>query len=250
LEKNVKNEHTLTLRQIAEPTCPLSSTAACPFTLPGKASNSFSMPAILYYITKAKMLHKMNFTSELVAIQSDVDGYLEAARVRIKDAARDIYLNESELSPTSEPKKDKSSKIQNLLLGRLLEEPSSIYESYGTGSVKINASAAKKNVTVPTYLFQRFNDIIGLKSATITYINQTMKEMTKTLHQQGYCDEVGKGLTGPPSNSSWARKLHNKMIVKLLEMHLSKDCREGLLDLEMVRDFEIEILYQRGELVK
>ena len=40
------------------------------------------------------------------------------------------------------------------------------------------------------------------------------------------------------------------MIIKLLEMDLSKDCREGLLDLSMERNFEIEILYQRGELIK
>jgi hypothetical protein len=243
----VNTDNTLTLRDIADPRCSLSSTAACPFTLPNKASNSYSMPTIFYYITKAKILHKMKFKTEVEALESNVDGHLEATRVKLKSAARDIYLKDSELKSE---KKDKSSKIQNLLLGRILEETSSVCDTYGTGSVKINASAAKKNVTVPTYLFQRFNELIGSESATITYINQTMKEMSKTLHEAGYCDELGRNLIGPPSNSSWARKLHNKMIIKLLEMDLSKDCREGLLDLSMERNFEIEILYQRGELIK
>lgn len=234
----------LTLRSIAEPTSPLSSTIALPFTLPGKGSNSFSMPAILYYITKAKTLQKLGIDDESEAQNSNIDGYLEATRVKIKDTARDVY---SQIVSESGGKRDKSVRIQNVLLGRLLEESSSSVEAYGTGSIDINATAAKKNITIPNYLYERYCSMIGSKMATVAYINQTMLSIKVALEEGGFVN--GKSVIGPPSNSSWARKLHNQMILKLVEMHLSVEVREGLLDIKMCRDVKLEILYQKRQLV-
>lgn len=241
-----KNE-LLTLRRLGEATSPLSSTIALPFTLPGKGSNSFSMPAILYYLTKAKTLQKLGITDESEALDSHIDGYLEATRVKIKDTARDVY---AKLQGNGGAKRDKSVRIQNVLLGKLLDETSSTVEGYSSGSIDINATAAKKNITIPCYLYERYCNMIGSKMATVAYINQTMRSITETLKDEGFMDTDGKTVIGPPSNSSWARKLHNKMIIKLVEMNLSQEVREGLLDIKMCRDVKLEILYQKRQLVE
>ena len=89
--------------------------------------------------------------------------------------------------------------------------------------------------------------MIGSKMATVAYINQTMLSIKVALEEGGFVN--GKSVIGPPSNSSWARKLHDQMILKLVEMHLSVEVREGLLDIKMCRDVKLEILYQKRQLV-
>lgn len=237
----------LTLNKIGEATSPLSSTIALPFTLPGRGSNSFSMPAILYYLAKARTLQKLGISDESEALNSHIDGYLEATRVMIKDTAREVY---AKLEISSGGKRDKSVRIQNVLLGKLLDETSTAVNEYSTGSIDINATAAQKNITIPNYLYERYCNMIGSKMATISYINQTMREITETLRREGFIETNGKTVIGPPSNSSWARKLHNKMIIKLVEMSLSKEVRNGLLDINMCRDVKLEILYQKHLLVE
>lgn len=220
----------ITLRDIAETDSPVRST----ISLNGTNAISFSFPTILLYALKAKELSNLGQVTE-----KENDAVSAKVMQTIKTRGKKAYT----ASITSPDGKKVSAAVQssllNLVLGDTEDENLELSEN---PAISINATRAKKNVTIPHYLMAHLTRCLGNEKAARRFIHETMFEIKLSLIENGGVNSRGK-LIGDAAKTSWARKLHNHVILYLIEMSDIKETHKSpsIFDVKMIHEEKHEV---------
>lgn len=248
--KETPRAQTLSMKDLCSPTGSMSSTLALPVSMPGMTGGhkTFSIPPFFYYAEKARLLAQHGYESEEQADKDKFDVHQHVLR-EIRDIARKVYssilverIDASELSGYV------SGLIQHALLTHMLQD-GIFYAGMPKDpqrSISMNATRAKKNITIPSYLMERLIRLYG--TGVSSQINEIALNIKKELDNANMLDDKGV-ILGAAGNSSWARKVHNSFLYNLCQMtpHFKRLPRWD--SVRMNRVFEIETAYQRNSLI-
>lgn len=235
----------ITLKQFTSPSFFVPSTGFVAFPTPGGGSSSFSFPPILYYALKAKQLSSLNLKSEVDAQKL---GYLNVSRDTtnlLKEKARGVHTDL--INRKANGTISSSCFIQHRLLAKILGEKETYNDFDFSGqSISVNALRAKKNVTIPPYLFNRLISFMGSAKGARMLIHDLVLDILKELEDTGFLNTVNgkRELIKEAKDSSWSRKLHNRIIILLIE---SSGIKEATSELNM---FDVEMRYEPKFVVK
>lgn len=237
-----------TLEELANPMCPISSTASISFSIRGQKANSFSLPPYLFYAFKAKRLANLCILDESNVSDSLIAPINKAIFEDIREIAKSVHRDAN--NKNIDMKNYISVAIQSRLLFFILGENENDSESLNNEpAVPINASNSKKNVTVPHFLFKRLSDLLGGEKPAKLQIHSIVAGIKKEMNDRGGIDSSGK-LIGDAANSSWSRKLHNKIFHELIKMSSLNVRKEKPLafDIKMKREGRIETKVRSGKI--
>lgn len=234
------------MHEVCDPCSSMSSTAALTVSIHG-GHKTFSFPPFFYYAEKARLLAQFSYASESDAKADGADVHQQALR-EIRGVARKIY---SELLTSDRDEKMSgyiSGLIQHALLTRLLHDGAVVHPpKEPQKSISMNATRAKKNITVPIYLYERLIQLYG-ESGVTSQINLVALGVKEKLAAAGLSDERGDPI-GVAANASWSRKVHNILFMSLCQLTLQMQKLPGWELIPMERVFEIETAYLRGALI-
>jgi hypothetical protein len=240
---------TFKLKEFNNPAFLVSSTAALAVSTPGGGANSFSFPPILYYAKKAILLSKLGILDESEPLEKRYLNVSENVVKFVRQMAKNVYSDVE----NSDASMDKyiSCAIQSRLLNSILEEPEIGEQSLiNKPALSINASRSSKNITIPFYLMSKITTLLNSEKSARLLIHETVYEIRKTLLSKGdLIVENGKDiLIGEAANSSWSRKLHNTLIIKLIEMSNIKEIsnRPSIFDVTMEHEIKLETKFRAG----
>ncbi len=237
-----------TLEQLASPMSPVSSTASISVSISGDLAGSFSLPPFLYYATKAKMLARLGVRKECDAIEHGHMDVRKAIIMDMRDIAksvhRDIHRHNLDMDNYI------SAAIQSRILFKLLGENEPDMAALNKkAATPINASRSKKNVTIPAYLFDRISALFGGDKAARLQVHAMVLDIKNELEKEGLIAPDGK-TTGNAANSSWSRKLHNKLFIELIKMSTIQELHTSpsIFEVEMLRESKLETKVRSGKL--
>jgi hypothetical protein len=230
-----------TLNELVDPRSGIGSTIAMAASMKAGVSRSFSIPPFLFYAMKAKMLAGLRVENEEDALKHAHVNVHDATLKSIRDAAKQVY---SDLDFRGiNTKRYTSTLIQDHLLRRLMGESIPAVGKYEKRkAISINASRIGKNVTIPAYLMDALIDVVGNKTSARTMIHETVKQIRHTLEAEDLLDEQ-RNILGTAGNASWSRKVHNILLMNLLQMSGIKEMRTlpRLAEIKLVRAASLEI---------
>jgi hypothetical protein len=237
---------TFTLKELASPINPVSSTVAVSLSIPGWPANSFSFPAFFYYAFKARTLSRLGVSDERdLANHSELDIH-KAVLSEIREAAKTVRLlmlntkNDNSISIATQ------SKMMNMLLN---DSHEAICVKDLSPSIPINTSKPGKNITVPAYLYNRLEALFGGKKAAKSQVYDMMASIFEEIKAGGGLDDNNK-LIGDATHTSWSRKLHNKFFFMLLKLSDIPElhAKVSILDVKLIREPKIETKVRNGTL--
>jgi hypothetical protein len=237
---NMKIKNTYTLEELASPASPLSSTATISVSISGEKANSFSLPPILYYIGKAKMLSRMGVKNEQEAIQSGSLNFQRTLVDELREIAKSVYRDIRRQNADME--NYASAAIQERILSTFFgENISADCEMIKRQAEPINASKSKKNITIPYYLYSRLIELFGSEPAARQQIHNLTYSIKCRLQESNHLDGAGK-TTGDAAKTSWSRKVHNELFIELLKMSDIPEIHmnPSVFDVQMVQDKKLE----------
>lgn len=242
--------HAVTLNMLGDPSNTLGSTMAITATIHNQY-RTFSFQPILFYAVMAKHIASSGFGSEKEAENKGMNVF-SIANELLKQTARDIYFH-VQIAPGDDSLDGYvSGHIQNGLLQQILGDSSIIHplhinDKTAVKSVSMNCAKAKKNITIPGYLMSRLSLYLGSEEAARLYIHGIAFNIKKELDKKGFLDSKGE-LIGAAGNSSWSRKVHNAIIMKLIDMAGLNRRYPTLCSVPMIRQYRLETAYQRNQL--
>lgn len=232
-----------TLKEIAHPCSPISSTGRASISVRGEQANSFSFPPILYYAIKAKILCRLKIKNEEEASLHQGLNIKDVVLSEMREIARTVHHDIAMSSDQNRPKVNLSASVQSRALYSLLNDKENNLEALlDNGSVPINSTTSQINITLPKYLFRRLSALLASDKAAKLRIHSIIQETKSTLIKEGVIEGKNK-VIGPAGNSSWSRKLHNQIICELIEMSGIKEVTSSpsIFEIKMLRDEGIEI---------
>jgi len=236
------------LKDIASPMNPISSTASISFSLKGKKANSFSLPPFLFYAFKAKRLARLGIRDESKFNKSRRLEINKAIYDDIREIAKSVHRDA--LEKNIDMANYISASIQGRILFQILGETEENFEALNReAAVPINASNSKKNVTIPDFLFKRVEDLFCGEKPAKLQVHSIVADIKKVMTEQGGIDKNGK-LVGDAANSSWSRKLHNKLFYELIEMSNINEIHSSpsIFEVKMERESRIETRVRNGKI--
>lgn len=212
-------DNKFTLKDFRDPSFYVSSTARLAVSVLGGKMNTFSFPPILYYGLKAKRLASMGVFDEATLIEETGISVANDTAVDIRKRAKDVYsdLIIQDIDIGSHV----SSAIQSRLLNYLLDVPETGDQSLSSNqAVTINATRANKNITIPYYLMTKVTQMLNSEKAAKLLIQQLMTDIKEELIESGdlVINNGKEVLSNRAAMTSWSRKLHNCLILNLIEM--------------------------------
>tara|TARA_B100000949_G_C14274439_1_gene448891 strand:+ start:1695 stop:2483 length:789 start_codon:yes stop_codon:yes gene_type:complete len=240
-----------TLTELASPTSPIYSTMSISYSHPGSESaSSFSLPPFLFYAYKAKRLASLGFDDEAKVEESSFFLVRDAILKELRDIAKSVHRDVAKANLSDDMKSYISAAIQSRILYSVLSEKEPMDISLcNTSSVPINSVKAKKNITVPFYIFRRMVEIFGDEAAARQQIHSVVFNISEELKAAGAINhENPRRLNGPAGNSSWARKAHNALMLSFIKMSNIRELRAspGILEVKMMRDIKLETRVRGG----
>lgn len=230
------------LEDLSKAWSPVSSTASISISIEGKQANTISAPTYLYYAMKAKMLANLGVSDEDEAIKLGLDirkNLMAEIREIGKSVHRDLDSGNKNVYV--------SLSTQNRILSRILNEKEGGNLSLVSDKAEsTNAYKTKKNVTIPNHIFVRLINLFGNKRAAKKYIHETVATINKELEEKSL---IKDGVViGEAGNSTWSKKLYNKIIFELISLSDIKElsAETSLLKIKMHRDIKIETKAKNG----
>lgn len=230
---------TFMLQDLASPFSPVGSSMTFGVSMRMESSKSFSCPPFIYYALKAKMLasHKRHDESKLTPRETEAVRMLTQS---MRGTAKQLYSDLQSQSVNMEHYM--STYLQDVFLRQLLNEPPDSFILHEVPpAISINVTRAQKNITLPHYLMSRLETLMGSMLAARKLVHDTTFAIKKELEEAGVLNEKGKPI-GPAANSSWSRKVHNKLFLLLVEMSSIPELstKPGIFDIKLLREVKRE----------
>lgn len=230
---------TFTLTELASPFSPVSSSMTFGVSMKMDSAKSFSCPPFIYYALKAKTLAGFGKLDERELNPKEAEAMGMIAQ-SLRTTAKDLYT--SIQSQDFNMDNHMSTCLQDLFLSQLLNEPMGPLKLVSVHpAVQINVTRAKKNISIPHYLMVRLEKMLGSESSARQFIHNATVDIKELLVNGGGVDSSGK-LRGDAANSSWSRKVHNQIILFLLQMSPLPSILStpSMLDVRLVRESKRE----------
>jgi len=226
------------LKELSCATSPVSSTASISLSIQGKLANTISIPTFLYYSMKAKALATLGVADEQEAIDLGFD-VKKHLMLDIRELGKTVHRDLNVY--TGEEKIYVSSSTQNRILSKVLnEKDGGIKSLVSDKSEPVNAYKTKKNVTIPNHIYTRLITLFGTKRTAKSYVHEAVSQIKDELEDGGFL--VNNKLVGEAANSTWSKKLYNKIIFEFISLSdiPELDADTSILDIKMYRDYKVE----------
>lgn len=231
----------ITLNELAKATSPVGSSMTFGVSMNMGGAKSFSCPPFIYYALKAKTLCSYGKIDENKLTERQKES-LSLLVQSLRDDAKSLYFDLQMNNISIEHYM--STHLQDLFLSRLLNEPvSRVLPTQIPPAISINATRTKKNITIPNYIMRRLIAVMGGDVPARQFIHETAYSVKMELVASGALDGGGK-LCGGAENSTWSRKVHNKLLHRLIklssipEVGLSPD----IFSIQMLREIKRETI--------
>lgn len=111
-----------------------------------------------------------------------------------------------------------STYLQDVFMSMLLNEKMSAQlPEEIPASISINATRARKNITISDYMMRRLITLMGGEAPARQFIHEAAHQVKVELESAGAINESGRLCNGA-ENSTWSRKVHNKIFHYLLKL--------------------------------
>ncbi len=258
----MKND-TITLRQLADPTFIAPANVAINVSLNAKKASAFSLPPFLFYALKAKQVLKWKCDSEQEALGHGQDAS-QFTVTFLRSTARkhhaDVKIGNTEIDHERRTKKDStkgsatlmSAFMQALSLYHIINADghvASLGDAWQGGAVSMHVIRIPKNVTVPSFLMNYLEELLGSPKAARYFSYDKTVDIFNRLTEEDAFDKTKPDKKGmytvlkpPYSESSWARKLHNALYMAIIEINTCNDngLLRNILDVPLIRERDME----------
>ena len=206
---------TITLDGLSNAASPVGSSMTFGVSMNIGGAKSFSCPPFIFYALKAKVLASHGIKDESLLSEKQRES-IALITQSLRDEAKKLYLNLKASNVSLDH--FMSTHLQDVFLSMLLNEPvSANIPTEIPPAISINATRTKKNITVPHYVMRRLVDLLGSDVAARQLIHKFAYQVKEDLVDAKAIDASGK-LCGGAENSTWSRKVHNKIFHYLLKM--------------------------------
>ena len=205
----------ITLDELAKATSDVGSSMTFGVSMSVGGAKSFSCPPFIFYALKAKLLASYGKDDESQLTPRQKEGLLLLTQ-SLRDQAKKLYIELQAKNMSMEHYM--STYLQDVFMSMLLNEKMSAQlPEEIPASISINATRARKNITISDYMMRRLITLMGGEAPARQFIHEAAHQVKVELESAGAINESGRLCNGA-ENSTWSRKVHNKIFHYLLKL--------------------------------